>query len=116
MQQLGQFVLILIAVLSVAIADVCIKKAAEIGTFPAVFFNWWMLAGIILYLLQIVLFAWMFLNGWNLSIVGSLQIVCYAAVVIGAGFFIFKEQITPLQLTGIILAFIGVLLTKLSIT
>ncbi len=105
-----QLFLIILAVASVAIADVVLKKAAAAKTIPEVFFNPWMLLGISLYLLQIVLFTWMFVKGWDLSVVGILQTVFYAAIVLFAGFYIYGEKLSVNQFIGLGFAAIAIAL------
>lgn len=103
-----QILLIIIAVTSVAIGDVFIKQATHQATFMQAMTSKWMLIAVLLYLVQIVLFCWMFVRGWELSIVGSMQTVLYATVILGSGALIFKEQIQPIQYLGIALAYVGV--------
>ncbi len=105
-----QLALIIFAVTSVAIGDVFIKKAAHTGSLSAAFTNKWMLLGVLCYLIQIALFTWMFVKGWDLSIIGSLQTVFYAAVVLSFGIFWFGESLTVMQYVGVALAFIGVMM------
>lgn len=95
-----------------AIGDVFIKKAAQHATFLEATTDKWLLLGVLLYMVQIVLFTWMFVEGWNLSVVGSMQTVFYAAVVLGAGYFVFMERLNTAQVIGIGLAFLGVVITN----
>ena len=112
MVKMFQILLVVVAVVSVAIGDVFIKKAAQHSTFLEAITDKWLLLGVLLYMVQIVLFTWMFVKGWNLSVVGSMQTVFYAAVVIGAGYFVFQERLNPAQVVGISLAFLGVIITN----
>lgn len=50
------------------------------------------------------------MNGWNLGIVGNLQMVFYSIAVILIGLLAFGETITITQGVGILFALIGVVL------
>lgn len=113
MHKLLNILIITTAVSSVALADVFIKKASSSGTLLSAFINPWMLLGLLLYLLQIVLFTWMFVKGWNLSMVGTMQTVLYAVIILGSSYFVFKESVTPLQIFGILLGFTGIIIANL---
>jgi drug/metabolite transporter (DMT)-like permease len=65
---------------------------------------------IVLYLLQIILFAIAFLSGWKLSLIGALQTALYAIIVLAAGVLLYNESLTHLQVAGSLLAFGGVVL------
>jgi multidrug transporter EmrE-like cation transporter len=72
-----------------------------------------MIGIVLLYVLQIVLFAYVFVKGWKLGIVGVMQMVAYSIFVILTGLFIFKETFSIHQYMGIILAISGVVLINL---
>ncbi|MEK6899212.1 MAG: hypothetical protein AABW79_03900 [Nanoarchaeota archaeon] len=69
-----------------------------------------MLLVILLYVAQVVFFVYVFMNGWNLGIVGNLQMVFYSIAVILIGLLAFGETITITQGVGILFALIGVVL------
>lgn len=115
MPKILQPILIVIAVISVALGDIFIKKASQSVTLSHVFSSRYMFLGVILYLLQIVLFAWMFFQGWNLGIVGIMQTVLYALIVLGAGHFIFKEYLNAVQLAGLLMACVGVVIANVAV-
>ncbi len=107
------FVLIILAVAAVAIGDVFLKKASLAGNFTRAMTSPWMVVAIVLYLYQIIFFTYVFVAGWRLSIVGMLQTVLYALIVLGAGILYFKESLTIGQGIGMGLAFAGVLLMNM---
>jgi drug/metabolite transporter (DMT)-like permease len=111
--QLMRLALIVVAVISVAIADIFLKKAAANGNLWLALKSPWMLGAILLYLNQIFFFTYVFVRGWELSLVGSLQTVLYALIVLGAGIFLLNEHLTRLQLVGVILAIGGAVLINL---
>jgi drug/metabolite transporter (DMT)-like permease len=113
MSALLQFVLIILAVAAVAIGDVFLKKASLAGNFTRAIGSPWMVLAVALYLYQILFFTYVFVAGWRLSIVGMLQTVLYALIVLGAGVLYFKESLTATQSVGMGLAFAGVLLMNL---
>ena len=106
-------ILILLAVSSVAIADIFLKKAALHGNLWQALKSPWMAGAIGLYLFQIVFFTYAFVRGWELSLVGSLQTALYALIVLGAGIFLLQEKLTTVQLVGAILAAGGAVLINL---
>ena len=101
--------LIIIAAGAVAVADVLIKKAAIISSgFSAIWKSPLMLEVIALYLLQIIIFAYVFVKRAELGVVGVVQIALYAAIVVGSGVLFFKEDISFGQGIGMFLALLGV--------
>jgi len=105
--------LIIMAVISVAITDIFLKKTAANGNLWQAIKSPWMLGAILLYLNQIFFFTYVFVRGWELSLVGSLQTVLYALIVLGAGIFLLNEHLTRLQLVGVLLAIGGAVLINL---
>ena len=108
--KLAQGMVIILAVIAVAIADVLLKRAAEDGSMLVALRSPWMVTAIGLYLLQISLFTIAFNAGWKLSLIGALQTALYALIVLGAGVVLYHESLTRLQVIGILLAFGGVVL------
>jgi drug/metabolite transporter (DMT)-like permease len=113
MLKLLQISLIILAVIAVAVADAFLKKASDGGSLPRAFQSPWMIGAVLLYLFQILFFTYMFVAGWQLSLVGSLQTVFYALVVLLAGIFIFRESLSLVQGVGVLLAVGGVILINL---
>jgi drug/metabolite transporter (DMT)-like permease len=114
MNKLAEIGLIVIAVSAVAIADVFIKKAAFSADFKAVLKNPLMLAVVGLYLIQILVFAYVFAKKAELGAVGIIQTALYAIIVIGSGIIFFKEDVSLQQGIGMALAIIGVIVINLS--
>lgn len=113
MSQMTQTFLFLTAVVSIAVADIFLKKAALAPTLGLAFRTPWMAAAMLLYLYQIFFLTYFFIAGWDLSRVSSLQTVVYIFVAVGAGLVFFKESLTAAQFLGVILASAGaVLITK----
>ncbi len=112
--KLAQGMVIVMAVIAVAVADVMLKKAAAHGNIVYVVRSPWLLSAIGLYLLQIGLFTIAFIAGWKLSIIGALQTALYALIVLAAGVLLYHESLTRLQVIGILLAFGGVVLINWS--
>jgi len=103
-------VLLVIAVAAVAVADVCLKRAALPGSLAHALRSPWTLAAVALYLTQVVLFVIVFVNGWKLSVVGVAQTALYAMVTLGASVLLFGEVISLKQTLGLAFAAVGVLL------
>jgi drug/metabolite transporter (DMT)-like permease len=110
MPKLLQISLIIVAVIAVAVADALLKKASDEGSLQRAIQSPWMAGALLLYLFQILFFTYMFVTGWELSLVGSLQTVFYAVVVLLAGIFIFRETLTLIQGLGVLFAVGGVIL------
>ena len=108
-------VLLVGAVTSVAVADACLKKAASQGMLLQALTSPWMVGAVLLYLFQLFFFTYVFVSGWQLSIVGSLQTVLYALVVLGASLIFFQETLTRVQVVGIVLAVAGAILINLDL-
>ncbi len=113
MADLNQAIIVILAGIAVAIADGLIKKAAIGVSFTDALKNPLMLGVVFLYLVQIAFFTYVFTNGWQLGIVGVLQMVAYSGFVILTGVFVFNESFTVTQYMGFILAISGVILINL---
>ena len=100
--------ILILAVGNIAIADVCIMKAAESRTLLAALVSPWMLAALTLYFSQIVALTYFFVMGWEFGATSMLQLVIYALVVVAAAIIIFGESMTPTRILGVGLALIGV--------
>jgi multidrug transporter EmrE-like cation transporter len=105
--QLGAIILAGVAVL---VADVLIKKISVQGNFLLALKNPWMLGILILYAAQILFFIYIFINDWQLGIVGNIEIVIYAIGVVLIGGLLFGEHFGMIQIIGIILGLGGVVL------
>jgi drug/metabolite transporter (DMT)-like permease len=101
-----------LAMVAVAIADVFLKHATVAGDLNATLRSPWLIGAIALYLFQIAVFTFAFLAGWKLSLIGSLQIVLYACVVVGAGLLLFRETLSLQQVIGLGLALSGAILVS----
>ncbi len=111
MNKLLELFLIILAVIAVGIADVMIKKIAfNVSNFFSVLKNPFILVIILLYVIQILIFAYLFVNKSELTVVGIMQMALYAIIVLTSGIFFFKEEVNTIQIIGIGLAIIGVVL------
>lgn len=102
--------LLIIAVVAVAVADICLKRAALPGSLAQALRSPWVVAAVALYLIQVLLFVIVFTNGWELSVVGVVQVALYAVVTLGAGVLLFGEVLSLKQTLGLVFATIGVVL------
>jgi drug/metabolite transporter (DMT)-like permease len=102
--------LVVAAVLAVAVADVCLKRAALVGSPAQAVRSPWLLAAVLLYLAQVALFVVVFAHGWKLSVVSLMQTALYAAVTLAAGVLLFGEALSLKQALGVALALAGALL------
>lgn len=103
-----QFAAVILAGLAVAVADALIKKTSDAGNFWGAFRNPWMIAVLFLYLLQVIFFVYVFINNWQLGIVGNTQMVMYALTTVLIGLLAFGESLSLTQGAGVILALIAV--------
>lgn len=106
-----QIGLVAVAGASIAIADTLIKRAAAVSTsFSGALAHPMMFLAVALYVLQIVLVAYIFVKHRDLSTLGFSQMIVYAATVLFVGIIIFQERITLAQGLGLALALAGALL------
>jgi drug/metabolite transporter (DMT)-like permease len=111
MEQLLPIVIIVSAGLSVAVGDMLIKKVAmSSASMTSAMGHPLMAAALGFYVLQIVLFAYVFVRRWELGIVALLQMVFYSAACVLTGRFLFGERVTLQQGIGMLLAFLGAVL------
>jgi len=114
MAHLIQLLIIITAGACVAIADVLLKRAAiNAHSLIDVLRHPLIIPTVLLYICQIVLFAYVFVKRWELGIVGILQMACYAAIVIISGTLFFQEKLTFTHGLGIAAALVGVILMNL---
>lgn len=108
--RLAQWLLVGLAVIAVAVADVLLKKATALNDLRITLHSPWFWGAVGLYLLQIGFFTYAFISGWKLSVLGALQTALYAIIVLAAGIVFYRETLTPTQYIGIALAMSGVVL------
>jgi drug/metabolite transporter (DMT)-like permease len=102
--------LIVLSVAALAVGDIFLKKASLAGDFARAVGSSWMAFAVVLNLYQMAFVTYVFVAGWRLSIVGMLQAVLYALIILGAGVLYFKEPLTVTQGFGLGLALTGVVL------
>lgn len=106
--------LIIIAASAVAVADVFIKKSAFVNNhFSGALRHPLMILVAALYILQVVIFAYLFTKKVELGVVGIIETALYAVMVVGSGVFFFEENISLQQGIGMALAIIGVAIINL---
>jgi drug/metabolite transporter (DMT)-like permease len=106
--------LIIVAVTSVAVADVIIKKVAlHVTSLSQAIKEPLMLLIVALYIVQILIFTYVFIKRAELGIVGIIQTALYAIIVIGSGILFFQEKISLIQGVGIGFAIVGVICMNL---
>jgi len=113
MANINEVLIVILAGIAVAIADGMIKKTAIGVSYTDALKNPLMIGVVLLYLVQIAFFTYVFVNGWQLGVVGVLQMVAYSAFVILTGVFVFKESFTVTQYLGFVLAVSGVVLINI---
>ena len=90
-----------------------LKRIAIGASFTDALKNPLMVGVLFLYLVQIAFFTYVFVNDWQLGVVGILQMVAYSVFVVMTGVFIFKESFTLTQYLGFVLAVFGAVLINL---
>lgn len=95
---------------AVGTADALIKKISMAGDFWSAVKSPWMLLVLLLYFLQIGFFIYVFTHDWKLGVVGNLQMLAFSLTAVAAGFLIFKESLSAIQMAGIGLAIVAVFL------
>lgn len=112
--RLLQVLFIAVAVIAVAVADVCLKRATAQASLAAALRNPYFWGAVGLYLLQIVVFTYAMIAGWKLSVLGGLQTALYGAIVLGAGVLLYRETLSQIQILGLALALGGAALLNWS--
>ena len=103
--------LVAIAGASIAVADTLIKRAvANSSSFVAALSHPMMFLAVALYVLQIALVAYVFVNHWDFTIVGFSQMIVYAATVVLVSTSIFHDRFTLAHGAGLALALVAALL------
>ncbi len=110
-----QLAAIIVAGISVGIADALIKKIGLAGNFLSAFWNPWMTGVLILYFVQILLFVYAFVSKLDLGMAGVCAAVFYSLTVVLIGLLFFGESISMAEGLGIVLAIAGVVLMNLGI-
>jgi hypothetical protein len=114
MQKIVELFLIVVAVASVALADSVIKAAtSHARNISEALTNPLMLLAVFLYLLQILIFSYVFVKKWELGIVGSMQMIMYGLIVIMVGIVFFQEKVGLVHGIGLVLALISAVLMNL---
>ena len=112
MSKLHQIIYLVVASITVGIADSLLKKVSQGGSFAGAIKNPWFFVSLVLYLCQILIFVYLFVKKWELGVVGIIQNILYAIVVVAVGWLFFKEKLSGLQITGAVLALIGIALIQ----
>jgi len=113
MHKLVFVLFVFLAVSAVAIADVLLKKAALAGSMGDAIKTPYFWLAVVLYVFQIFAYTYVFAGGMKLSLVGVLQTILYALVVLLCGFLLFKETLTMTQGIGMALGLVGVVLMNI---
>jgi uncharacterized membrane protein len=109
-----EIAILLVAVVAVAFADVCLKRATTSGNLGLALQSPWLWLAAALYLGQLLIFTYAFTAGWKLGLVGALQTALYAVVVIGFAVVLYRESLTVGQWLGVGLAVGGAVLINVS--
>jgi multidrug transporter EmrE-like cation transporter len=107
---LANLIILFVAVINVAVADVFIKQATVGNHLRAALLTPWMAGAVVLYVTQILALTYFFAKGWDFSSTSMLQLVAYTLIVVVAGALIFGESLTPMRVGGIALAIAGLAL------
>lgn len=110
---LAQIGLLLFSTTSIALADILLRKTQILGSVGKALMSPWFIVAVVLYLVQILVFTYLFVSGAKLSHLGVMQAVLYTVLILLASFLIFKESITSIEIVGIALALIGIILINL---
>ena len=105
--------LLLLSAAAIAVADVFLRKTQDLGSISKALMSPWVISAVALYLIQILIFTYLFISGARLFHLGIVQVVLYAILVLVASFVFFNESVTILELIGIIFALVGVFLINL---
>ena len=110
MTNFTQILAVVGAGVAVGLSDAIIKKIAVAENFWLAFKNPWMIIVALFYFLQIALFIYAFTHHWKLGIAGNLQMIFYSITMVLIGFFLFKENLSLIQMVGIGLSIVAIFL------
>jgi uncharacterized membrane protein len=113
MPNILQPIVIILAGVSIGVADFLIKDVAIKGGFLSALKNPLVLIIILLYAIQIAFLFYIFRNHGKIGIVGNLQMVFYSLTVVILGLVVFGEKISIVQGVGVLLAVIGAILMSI---
>ena len=99
-----------VSALLIAMADSLIKKISLGSTLSAVATNPWMILICVLYFVQIMIAAYVFINRGELAVYANLFIIFYSILMVLSGVLLFRESLSLLQIAGIVLALLGAVL------
>jgi drug/metabolite transporter (DMT)-like permease len=103
--------LVAVAGAAVAVADSLIKRAAGNSTsFFTALSSPMMILAVALYVLQIAIIAFIFVQHWDFTLVTFAQMMVYGVTVVLVGTIIFQERITPAHWLGLVLALAGAII------
>jgi multidrug transporter EmrE-like cation transporter len=96
------------------VADALLKRLTAAAGFGGILRSPWMIAVVGLYLGQIVFFAYVFTQQWDLGLVGTTQVAFYAVTVVLTGLLLFGETLSLMRVVGIMVTITGVFLMNLA--
>jgi multidrug transporter EmrE-like cation transporter len=109
-----QLTAVMLAGISVGVADALLKRLTAAAGFWGILRSPWMIAVIGLYIGQIVFFAYVFTKQWDLGVVGTTQVAFYAFTVVLTGLLLFGESLSLMRAVGIVVTVVGVLIVNLA--
>lgn len=113
MSNILQALAIILAGVSIGVADFLIKKLAIAGNFWSELKSPLVIAIAILYIIQIAFLLYLFRNQGKIGIIGNLEMVFYSLTVVILGLTVFGEKLSIIQGVGILLALIGAILMSI---
>ena len=99
-----------VSALLIALADALIKKVSIQGSFFTTATHPMMIVILLLYIVQIWIAAYVFVKQGELAVYANIFIVFYSILMVMFGVFMFKEQLTSVQIAGIVMALGGAVL------
>ena len=114
MSKILEIGLIILAAISVGVADVLIREeAVSANTLLKAIENPLTILIILLYGIQILVFSFLFVQKAQLGIVGIMQTALYAVIIIASGILFFREKITLIHMIGVSCGLLGAILMNL---
>ena len=108
---MAQALIVIITAISVAMADALTKKVAnDAPTFMQGVFHWMITPIVALYLVQIVLFIYLFQSKWQLGRLCILQMTIIGICVTLIGWLYFGDKIQLVHALGMAISLAGVVL------
>lgn len=104
-----KYILVLVGIISSALAQIMLKKTSEFGFFKEGGFFVYFISGGIFYVVSFAVYTYA-LKIFNLSKISPVMTIATMILVVAGGILFFKESLNSRQILGILLGIVSVIL------